>query len=105
MKQEQFLTRLQVAYNDCVRISRAKNSDYAGQEDAFLNFRRSSEISGVPVERGILVRMSDKMTRIRNLMDRPPEVRDESLLDTLNDLANYSMILRIWLENRNEETP
>jgi hypothetical protein len=97
--QENFLQRLTELYAANVEISRRKNSDYANKEDPFQNFR-ACEIYGISLERGLIVRMSDKMTRISNLLTRPAQVADESVLDTLSDLANYAMILRMALEQK-----
>jgi hypothetical protein len=99
MTRDEFMTRLAELYVRNVEISKAKNSDYAGGSDPFKNFR-AAEFYGVPVERALLIRMSDKMSRISNLLDREAAVTDESLGDTCSDLANYAMILRMWLEQR-----
>ena len=99
--QKAFLKRMEQLYAKNVDISRRKNSDYAGGEDPFQNFRLIEFMTRgrVSVEDGLLVRMSDKMQRIGNLLDgRKPEVQDESLLDALSDLSNYSVILRMYLE-------
>lgn len=98
--QKQFLKRLQELYNNNIEISRKKNSDYAGPSDPFANFR-ACEMIGIPAEQGIIVRLTDKLMRVSNLLKRPTEVSDESILDTLSDLANYAMILRVYLENKN----
>lgn len=42
----------------------------------------------------ILVRMSDKVRRIAELTQRPPQVSDESLADTIKDLGEYCLL---WL--------
>jgi len=48
--------------------------------------------------------MSDKMSRISNLIkDNKPQVKDESIEDTLVDLANYSIILSIYLKHEREK--
>ena len=59
---------------------------------------RTEEITGVPVEHGILVRMGDKMARIQNLL-HSKDVDDlgESIVDTLIDLANYSLMLASYI--------
>lgn len=71
-----------------------KNRDYG---DAF----------GVSLDkRGMvaaLVRMEDKMGRLDSLKDRDPLVKDESLQDTLLDLANYAIMTAMWLERKGEE--
>lgn len=71
-----------------------KNRDYG---DAF----------GVSLDkRGLvaaLVRMEDKLGRLDSLKDRDPLVKDESLQDTLLDLANYAIMTAMWLERKSEE--
>lgn len=93
-----FIDRLSELYARNVAISKAKNSDYAGEHDAFANFKGCA-VYGIDPKKGIIVRMSDKMMRIANLLDREAAVKDESVLDTLSDLANYAMILRMYIEN------
>lgn len=102
MTRDEFLARLEELYTANIDISRRKNADYTGDNnDPFKNFRASA-LYGVPVGKGILVRMADKMARTASLLDNDAQVKDESILDTLSDLANYAMILRIWLEQQQE---
>lgn len=82
-------------------LCKRKNSDYAADHDPFKNFK-ASEMYGIPVEKAILVRMSDKMTRIANLLVKEAAVKDESIIDTLSDLSVYSVILRLWLEQKSK---
>lgn len=96
--QADFLARMAEIYASNVEISRRKNGDYANENNPFQNFK-VSEVFGIPVETAIIVRMSDKMSRISNLINREALVTDESLLDTLSDLANYAVILRMWIEH------
>ncbi|GIG61156.1 hypothetical protein Lfu02_55280 [Longispora fulva] len=51
---------------------------------------------------GLIVRMGDKMARLRNLHQngRGRDAPDESVTDTLNDLANYALIARMVLEGQ-----
>ena len=52
------------------------------------------------VETGILVRMTDKFSRLVNLT-KPgfnAKVKDERVSDTLDDLATYSQILKVYLQ-------
>jgi len=88
---------MEVTFARCLEISRAKNADYADNADPFANFRRS-EVVGVPVARGILVRLMDKVARVSNLLEHPPAVADEKVADTLEDAINYLAILKAWLE-------
>jgi hypothetical protein len=93
----ELLTAMAVRFERCLAIARAKNADYAGDADVFANFRRS-ELVGVPVARGILVRLTDKLARISNLLDKPPAVADERLTDTIDDAISYLAILGAWLD-------
>lgn len=74
-------------------IHEAKNQDY-GDGDPLGNFYRSSDV-GVEPFKGVLVRLSDKWTRICTLakkVDARGEVKEESIIDTLIDMANYAII-------------
>lgn len=103
MNKTQFLTRLAELYDINVEISNVKNSDYATGDDPFKNFRLCESLGITSVEKGMLVRISDKLSRISNLLDKKGEVKDETINDTLSDLANYAMIMRMYLEQKNEE--
>lgn len=52
-----------------------------------------------------LVRIDDKIRRFRKLIssEDKAQVADESLLDTLKDLANYSLMLVVEYESRQQE--
>ncbi len=72
-------------------ICRAKNHDYARPGDFYSNFRSVEQLD-IPAWKGILVRMSDKWSRIVELSVKDAAVTDESIEDTLLDLANYALI-------------
>lgn len=83
----------------------AKGADYSSPEDILSNLR-SSEAVGVPAWLGAMIRMSDKFERIRNLARKmakdsgaAPAVADETIEDTLIDLASYALLVRILLED------
>jgi hypothetical protein len=69
-------------------ITERKNNDYATDADPFRNFRTFAEL-------GILVRMSDKFSRLRTAIEdkREFKVDDETIEDTCLDLANYALLL------------
>lgn len=102
MNQQHFIEKLEQSYKENLETSKRKNSDYASNVDAFKNFR-GCESFGLTVEQGIMVRMSDKFARIGNLLNKKGEVKDESISDTLSDLANYAMILKVYIESKNEK--
>jgi hypothetical protein len=75
-------------------LHRRKNAGYSGVDnpDAWANFRESENF-GVPAYLGCLVRMSDKWTRIKNLLRSAANDQvSESIEDTMLDLAVYSLI-------------
>lgn len=94
---EELLKSLQSTYSECVEISRKKNADYADSDDAFKNFY-ASKMVGVTPPRAILVRITDKLTRIANLLEKEPEVVDEKINDTILDAINYLAILKAYIE-------
>jgi hypothetical protein len=92
-----FLSRLQAIADRNVQLAIRKNSDYANPDRPFANFE-AAPLVGVSIPRGMLVRMQDKLQRISNLLDRPARISDETILETCDDLSNYALILRVWLE-------
>jgi hypothetical protein len=68
-----------------------KNRDY-GNGNPLGNFMTAEDL-GVDPFMGVLIRMSDKWTRICSLVNQGTNyVKDESIEDTLLDLANYCLL-------------
>jgi hypothetical protein len=99
MNKEEFFKALEETFATCLAISRKKNADYSGDSDPFKNFRMSEQV-GVDPARAILVRISDKLSRISNLLDREAKVEDERLEDTILDAINYLAILKAFIKNK-----
>ena len=99
MTREELQTFMDLTFQNCLAIAKSKNNDYAKGDDPFRNFK-ASEAVGDPVERGIMVRMMDKMARISNSFDVELQVKDESVSDTLDDLINYAAILKAYLSQK-----
>ena len=73
-------------------VYRRKNADYG---DSFgETFRKLGIISAV-------TRITDKVNRLQSLCVRAAQVSDESVRDTLLDLANYAVMSVIELERSN----
>lgn len=83
--------RLEKLMAEMLEVYKAKNKDYGDSfADSFKEFGITSAV----------VRMNDKMNRVKSLSkgeDR--QVKDESLSDSLIDLANYALMTVIELEN------
>lgn len=102
MKKEGYEKRFRSSLNKMLSITLAKNSDYAPTENALSNFYMVETLGLTTAENWILVRMSDKLSRIANLLknDAKNNVKNESIEDTLIDLANYAIILKILIEDK-----
>jgi hypothetical protein len=74
-------------------IHAAKAADY-GDGNPLGNFINTEEDTGCPAALGVLVRMCDKWKRICNIYKNKGKhaVKDETIEDTLLDLAIYSLI-------------
>ena len=72
----------------------AKNRDYGN------SFEQSCNKFGIIAS---VVRLGDKMNRIESLAAKKAEVKDESIKDTLLDLATYSIMTLMWLNKVNKE--
>lgn len=105
MTKQDYFEFAQQFFNDCVEISRKKNADYTGgNNDPFSNFT-SVEVLGIKTEHGFLTRMFDKMKRISSFVENGElQVKDESVLDTLQDLANYSCLMAGYIKSKNATT-
>lgn len=85
-----------------VEITKAKNADYTGtSEDPFSNFNRVKDLGVCTTEQGFLVRMTDKLCRINSFVQKGfLLVKDESVEDTLLDLANYCILFAGYIKSR-----
>jgi hypothetical protein len=96
------LMSMAVTFNDCLLTAVAKNNDYGGSNnDPFANFRNST-IAGVSVEKGILVRLMDKMSRVSTLLDKDAMVKNEAITDTIDDAINYLAIMKAYINLKNK---
>ncbi len=68
-----------------------KNHDYAADADPLSNLKLCEGL-GIPAWKGVLVRLTDKWSRITQLSTKAPLVTDESMEDTLIDNAVYSLL-------------
>ena len=76
------------AYDENYQTFLKKNTDYGSSFEESLN--EFGEVAGI-------VRISDKYRRLVNLTKNENNVF-ESKSDTLKDMANYCLMLAVWLE-------
>ena len=79
---------------DMAKTYAAKNHDYGN------SFEQSCNKFGIIAS---VVRLGDKMNRIESLVTKKAEVKDESIKDTLLDLANYAIMTVMWLNQQPKE--
>lgn len=91
--------------NKMKNISESKTSDYTGEsESPFHNFEQVQNLGAATTEQGFITRMSDKLSRISSYMEKGKlEVQDESVEDTLVDLANYCALMAGYLKEKRDK--
>jgi hypothetical protein len=85
--------------DEIVAMHNKKQQDYGRTGDPFANVRASSDF-GVPAWVGCMIRANDKMKRIQKAASGDTLV-NESLEDSLLDLAVYSIIGLVLLREDN----
>jgi len=92
MKAKERDKRMEELFKADMEILKAKGHDYSGDDDALLNFKDFGFM-------GIVVRIGDKFSRLRSFVKSGlTKVKDESVDDTLRDMAMYSYLGRIVRE-------
>lgn len=101
MTKEEYFIFAENFFDSCIEKSRKKNADYTGgSENPFSNLS-AVEIYRIRTEHNFIGKMSDKMMRIASFVNNGTLlVEDESVLDTLQDLANYSALLAGYIKSK-----
>lgn len=84
-------------YKHALSIMVERSRKYSSDGNPFSNFESSAQFSGTSVEQGILTRLGDKFSRLKNTIDREESdgvYADESFDDTVVDICNYIVLLR-----------
>ena len=106
MNQQEYLALHERICMDARKLTEAKNNDYAAPDRRgddplrlFGNFLHCQRLGLCTVEQGIMVRVSDKIARLANLI-HPDHERsvEESLADTVEDAINYLVLLVAYRE-------
>jgi hypothetical protein len=90
-----------VELEEIYALHAAKRSDYTAESaDRLANYRFSSSMVGLSVERGMFMRLSEKLYRIKSIMDKGGDVKvlDEGLTDTLRDVAVIAILMKLSLQ-------
>jgi len=104
MKKKDYTKFVYTYTDDMEGLTDRKNNDYTGaSDDAFANLRMAENMGIVKTEIGILVRMTDKISRINSFIQKGSfKVKDETIRDTCMDLSVYSMLLAAYFKSKKE---
>jgi hypothetical protein len=75
----------------------SKGDDYAN-EDRLSNFKLAGAISGGDAKTNCLNLIATKVARLGVLINSDQEPNNESISDSILDLANYSVLLSMIIE-------
>ena len=99
-KSDEFRIELEAIY----LLHAAKRSDYTGDGgDPLANYRFSSGMVGLPIERGMLMRLSEKIFRLKSILvgkDGETRVADETLADTCRDIATIAILMKLAIDGK-----
>jgi len=106
MNSKELIYRFKEETERMVSIIEKKNNDYASNTDAFSNFKFCSDFAGCSVEQVFSVFLAVKFARLKELLNGK-EAKNESIDDTLIDLANYCILYKIYRDEniQNQQKP
>lgn len=105
MTREEYLKYHRECCDKMVEITARKNADYtSGSDDPFFNFTRVEALGICETEQGFLTRMTDKVARIITFAKKGVlQVKDETVEDTLLDLANYCVLMAGYIRSKRQK--
>jgi len=110
MTRDELLKHHELLCKEALELMKKKNHDYAGNQgiEPFANFTRTEAMGITTTEKGMLVRMVDKMSRLSSFTESGKfAVSDEKLTDTILDMINYSILFYCYMHQKqvsNEES-
>lgn len=94
MKQEEKFKLFDTVSQQITTTLKAKNTDYG---DSFFNiYQKHGDLS-------TLIRLTDKLSRYETLIHNEAKVKDESINDTLLDIAGYCILTVVAKTIQKEE--
>lgn len=73
------------------RLHESKSADYGSEDDPLANIRQGADFVDIEAWRGCMVRIADKVQRLRTYC-RTGRLVHEGVRDTLLDLSAYSLL-------------
>jgi len=87
---------------EMAELHNSKSADYGSDTDPLANIRQGAEFVGIEPWRGCMVRIADKVQRLRTYC-KTGRLVHEGVRDTLMDLAAYSLLAIILHEETLDE--
>ena len=82
-------------------LHQSKSADYGSQTDPLANIRQGAEFVNIEPWRGCMVRIADKIQRLRTYCQTGRLVH-EGVRDTLLDLSAYSLLAIVLFDEGND---
>jgi hypothetical protein len=83
------------------RLHESKSADYGSETDPLANIRQGAEFVGIEPWRGCMVRIADKVQRLKTYC-RTGRLVHEGVRDTLLDLSAYSLLAIVLFDEGND---
>jgi hypothetical protein len=96
---EAFLDLLQ----EMRRLHESKSADYGSEDDPLANIRQGADFVNIEPWRGCMVRIADKVQRLRTFC-RTGRLVHEGVRDTLLDLSAYSLLAIVLFDEGQRES-
>ena len=93
-RQEQLLDEFHAKMK---QVLTSKGSDYAN-EDVLSNFKLAGNICGLSAELNCLSLIATKVARLGVLLNSKGNPKNESIKDSVLDLANYAVLLNMIID-------
>lgn len=102
MRVKELLELKKRIFEKCCELTVKKGHDYSGVEDTLSNLKVVELLGVSSAERGVLIRLLDKIMRLKNFIDTGVlQVNEESIQDTVVDAHNYlDLLLALILEKK-----
>lgn len=81
------------------RLHESKSADYGSEEDPLANVRSGADFVNIEPWRGCMVRIADKVQRLRTYC-RTGRLVHEGVRDTLLDLSAYSLLAIVLFDEQ-----
>ena len=85
------------------RLHESKSADYGSEDDPLANVRSGADFVNIEPWRGCMVRIADKVQRLRTYC-RTGRLVHEGVRDTLLDLAAYSLLAIVLFDEGSDGT-